>query len=83
MKKINNILSGWKSFLIKSEVTEQLAKDRATECEKCDDAVYSETIDAFINDDIKKVSGYICSLCSCPLSAKLRSKNEKCPKNFW
>ena len=80
--KINNILSGWSNFILKSEVTEELAKKRALVCIDCSECVKSK-LTAFVNDDIKQIKGYKCNICNCPLSAKLRTEKEKCPLNKW
>lgn len=80
--QIYNILEGWSNFIEKSEVTEQLAEQRAKECLKCKDKSKALLL-AFVKDKLKEVEGYKCNLCQCPLSAKLRSKKEKCPKNLW
>jgi hypothetical protein len=80
--KIKNVLNGWENFLDKSEVTEDLAKQRAKECVKCPKAKHG-LLTAFINDDLKEIEGHYCDICKCPLSAKLRSENENCPINKW
>lgn len=78
---LNQILSGWKNFLNKSEVTEEVAKKRATICAACPNAKQGKLL-AFIKDSLKEVEGAYCSLCSCPLSAKVRS-NDICPDSKW
>jgi hypothetical protein len=79
---VKNILNGWQNFIDKSEVTETLAKERAEFCSKCTQAKSGKIL-SFINDDLKEIKGHYCNLCRCPLSAKLRSKNETCPINKW
>lgn len=79
---IKNIINGWQNFILKSEVTEQLASDRALECIGCEHAKKRKLI-AFIKDDFKEIEGYICNLCKCPLSAKIRSISEKCDIDKW
>ena len=87
MNKISNILNGWENFIEKSEVTEVIAKKRASKCNNCSFKKYSKTIKAFVKDDLIEVEGYVClkcpSLIKCPLSAKIRSVNETCPLNLW
>lgn len=80
--QIYNILEGWSNFIDKSEVTEQMAQERAGFCFKCEDKSKALLL-AFVKDELKEVEGYKCNLCQCPLSAKLRTKNEKCPKKLW
>mgnify|MGYP006143800277 CR=1 FL=1 len=78
---ITKILSGWKNYLSKSEVTEAVAKGRAAVCAACPHARQGKIL-AFIKDDLKEVEGAYCSQCGCPLSAKVRS-NDICPINKW
>lgn len=80
--KIKNILQGWANFISKSEVTEELAFLRAEKCSVCPNAKQGKLL-AFLNDDLKEIQGAYCDLCKCPLSAKVRSINEKCDLNEW
>jgi len=80
--KINNILNGWHNLLIKDKVVEKVAEARAEICVKCPFAVH-KTLLIFVKDDFKEIEGMACQRCSCPLSAKLRSVNEKCPEGLW
>ncbi|MHA2088257.1 MAG: hypothetical protein ACW972_08265 [Promethearchaeota archaeon] len=78
--KINDIISGWSNFIDKSEVTEEIAKQRAEICSKCEHAKKSMLL-GFVKDELKEVEGYYCSDCfGCPLSAKIRTKNDICEK---
>lgn len=79
--KINAILSGWKNFISKSEVTEATAKTRAAICAACPNAKQGKLL-AFINDSLTEIQGAYCNTCGCPLSAKVRS-NDICPENKW
>lgn len=79
--KITSILSGWKNFLDKSEVTEAIAMQRASVCAACPEAKQGKLL-AFVKDTLKEVEGAYCSACGCPLSAKVRS-NDICPKHKW
>ena len=81
MIKVSNILDGWKNFIDKSEVAEKLASERAEKCSKCENAIKSNLL--FFKDSLKEIQGYKCNKCQCPLSAKVRSKNEKCPIDKW
>lgn len=78
---INNILTGWKNFIDKSEVVEEIAQQRAAICAACPFAKQAVLL-AFIKDSLKEVEGAYCTECGCPLSAKIRSK-EICPKQKW
>jgi hypothetical protein len=79
--KITKILSGWKNFLDKTEVTEQTAKHRAAICAACPQAKQGLLL-TFIKDSLTEVKGAYCSLCKCPLSAKVRS-TDICPIHKW
>lgn len=82
MNKIQNILSGWQSFISKSEVSEDLAEQRAKACVSCVELKEGRLLN-LIKDDLVEIQGHYCGLCFCPLSAKLRSINENCPKGLW
>lgn len=81
MKHLQHILTGWKNYLDKSEVTEAAAKQRAAICVSCPHAKHGKLL-AFVKDTLKEVEGNYCGKCSCPLSAKIRS-NDSCPENKW
>ncbi len=83
--KINlrNILNGWSNFMSKSEVAEMVAVSRGSYCIDCKEAKFSKTVKAFVKDELKEIEGFVCGVCNCPLSAKLRSENEQCPLKKW
>ena len=78
---IKQILSGWKKFIIKCEVTESLAKQRAQICSACPNARKGKIL-AFVKDSLTEIEGAYCQKCGCPLSAKVRS-NDICPIQKW
>jgi hypothetical protein len=78
--KILEIGDGWYSLL--TNRNKKLAKKRAEVCAKCPEKKYSKYLEV-INDEFKEVKGYVCTQCSCPLQAKIRSKNSKCDLNKW
>lgn len=84
--KLARILSGWKNYVFENEEIELIAKKRAEGCSDCPLAVkgwYAE----LINDEMKDVEGLVCNGCDgaikCPLSTKLRSREETCPQKKW
>ncbi|MES2484554.1 MAG: hypothetical protein V4581_01200 [Bacteroidota bacterium] len=79
--KINKILSGWKNYLEKSNVTEALATQRAALCAACSHAKQGKLL-AFVKDNLTEIRGAYCNLCKCPLSAKVRS-TDVCPLAKW
>lgn len=81
-EKLQSILEGWKNYFFENQEAEIMAKLRAVECAKCPFAEkkwYAE----LINDELKDIEGMVCAKCDCPLSSKLRSKEEKCPESKW
>lgn len=84
--KLVRILSGWKNYVFENTEIEKMAKQRAQQCAYCPKAMPS-TYAALIEDEMKEVEGLVCNGCEgaikCPLSTKLRSKEEKCPINNW
>ena len=77
---IEDILSGWKNYLNKSEVTEEIAKKRAATCATCEHAKKGVLL-TFVKDSLKEIQGHYCNDCGgCPLSAKVRTKNDVCKK---
>jgi hypothetical protein len=78
---LRQIPNGWKNFIDKTEVIEAVAQKRATICAACPYAKNGKLL-AFIKDELREIQGAYCSVCSCPLSAKVRSK-DICPKNKW
>jgi len=83
MNKIFSSLTGWKNYIITNINTEEIAIKRAKECSDCSYAYLNNIIKMMVVDKIHDIEGYYCSKCSCPLSAKIRSVNEKCPIGKW
>lgn len=82
LQKLHNILQGWKNYVFESKEIESMAKSRAIECAKCDNAVYG-WVAAFVDDGLKDIQGLKCGLCDCPLSGLLRSPESQCKENKW
>lgn len=80
---IKDILNGWKNYLVDDPVTEDLAKERAKICAGCPSAKKGKFTAVLKDYKIKEIEGRYCGECLCPLSAKVRSKNEKCPLGKW
>ena len=78
--KILNIIDGWKAFFFKEN--NYIAKLRAEECKKCPEAGVGK-FEIILKDEVEEIQGLKCDACGCPLSAKLRSKKEKCPLKKW
>jgi len=78
---LQNILTGWKNYLSKSDITEEKARIRAAICAACPNAKHGKLL-AFVKDRLKEIEGAYCAACGCPLSAKIRS-NDICPENKW
>ncbi len=82
MTKLERIAEGWKNVLFLSPTVEALAKGRAEICSKCPHAVEDSWLEA-IGKILKTVKNIKCDQCNCPISAKTRSVNEKCPEGKW
>lgn len=83
--RLARILDGWKNYVFENAEVEAMAKDRAKECAGCNDAIPG-TFAQLIEDEMKEVEGLVCNGCGavkCPLSTKLRSVEETCPKGNW
>jgi len=78
---LQEILSGWKNYLVKSEVAESVAQERAIICAACPNVRHGKLL-TFINDSLKEIEGSYCNICKCPLSAKVRS-TDICPIQKW
>lgn len=82
MQKLNDIIQGWKNYLGDKPLNNEEQR-RVSICDKCPNKKFSKTISVFVDDDIKEVEGFVCNVCKCPLSAKIRSKHSRCPVNKW
>lgn len=70
---------GLSKLHIEGNVSDELAKARATICEGCEHRKEGSVLTRF-KDEIKQAEGYYCNDCGgCPLVAKIRSE-IKCPK---
>lgn len=83
MAQMINIFNGWYNLLTDNKAVSELSKQRAKKCFDCEYKKDNSLIEKFVNDSLIEVKGTICGICKCPLSAKIRSVNEKCPKNLW
>ena len=51
-------------------------KRRAEICKGCEFRTKSKYLD-WVKSDIKEIEGHYCSLCKCPLVAKVKTTNKK------
>ncbi|MFT3912245.1 MAG: hypothetical protein QM737_22650 [Ferruginibacter sp.] len=72
IKKIKEIITGWKNVVFTDEDIEKLSEMRMMKCNECPFKQFNE----FLQTDI-------CNQCYCPLKAKTRSPESKCPKGKW
>lgn len=68
LDKFNEIYSGWKNYIFKSDEVEKIAINRLKICIECDK----------LNRKNNR-----CGVCGCPISAKVRSLKSSCPLKFW
>jgi len=74
----NEIANGWFNTFFPNEDIEEVAKDRIKICLTHDGL---EPHCRFYNEN--GLLGPKCNNCGCPLKAKIRSKNSRCPKGKW
>lgn len=79
---MKQIINGWINLLFKNEKVETIAKSRASICYRCKHRKFTNVL-VFMNSDFHSIQDYICDLCKCPLSAKIRSVDSKCDANKW
>jgi hypothetical protein len=63
---IDEIVEGWKNYIVKTPLVEAEAKRRAEICASCEHA----------KDDLAMPR---CGICNCPLAIKTRSMKSECP----
>lgn len=80
--QLYRIINGWKNYVSKDVEIEKLAKERVKSCIDCEHKKEGKFF-KWVKDDIKEIEGTVCGLCECPIAMKVRSINEKCPKNKW
>jgi len=81
---LENIIAGWTNLTLHDSVVEQTAMKRANICAKCPAARFSGGVHTIIVDKkTTQVRGLVCGDCGCPLSAKIRSNNDYCPRGLW
>ena len=81
MAQINNIIEGWGVY-VKGD-TPDFALARKEICKQCPFAVMGTYEKWMPEKELKEIQGLKCQKCQCPLSTKLRTKNETCPINNW
>jgi len=81
MWRISKIANGWKNYL--SGTTTEEERRRAAICKACPHAIMGTWEKLLPDFELKEVQGLKCNICKCPLAAKIRSTNEKCPLNKW
>jgi len=82
--KLLNIVDGWANLAAVDPKVEILAHKRASICAQCPAAVASGALYTVVVDNrTKQIRGMSCQDCGCPLSAKVRSVNDSCPRGKW
>lgn len=84
MSKVNDIINGWKNYLIgEDKVVKEEAKRRAHICSECPKSKFGIHTAVLPDFEIKEIQGHYCGECLCPLSPAVRSKNYQCPLSKW
>lgn len=81
MGQIYNIIEGWTNYFKGKTSKEELR--RSEHCVVCPYAVIGTYEQLMPDFELKEIQGLKCDSCGCPLSTKLRSKNENCPIGKW
>lgn len=82
MSKLKNIIDGWKNYVFEDKDAKKLAESRAIKCAQCSMSVHGMVAE-FLDDEVKQIKGMKCDVCDCPLSTKLRAREEVCPLGEW
>lgn len=81
---LSNIIAGWANLAFPSERVEKIAMQRAEICAKCPFAVMMNgTHTITVDGKSTNVRGMKCDKCGCPLSAKIRALEDRCPIGKW
>ena len=80
MINVRKIARAW-VMLLKHE-GDQLVRERINECRSCDKVIISDFVIARAGR-VEEAKGLVCSVCGCPLVAKLRLPDERCPHGKW
>ena len=79
--KTKEITTGWKGYLLDSDIEEDIVNKRAIICSGCPFAK-KMFFSIFTDNKMKSIEHYKCSKCGCPLSPKIRSVGN-CPEEKW
>lgn len=91
INSLKQIIEGWSNYWFDNQEVKELAEKRASICAECPlnvNNVCSKSKNGFVketfvyNEELR-VKGSIQIGCGCPLSAKTRSPESKCPLNNW
>jgi hypothetical protein len=81
--KAKDIVDGFSYLVIEDSEVEKKAKARAEVCAGCKFAKYNGKLNTIVVDNkTHKIKGMYCGVCSCSLSAKVRS-DDSCPLGKW
>lgn len=75
IEQLGQIFEGWKNLIFEDPEVEKVALPRLEICAKCPIRTNG------ICDSTKSINGT--KGCGCPLKAKVRSLNSKCPRGLW
>ena len=81
--KLSNIVAGFGNLAFPNKEVEAIALKRAEICAECPNAVPSGLYNVIADNKTKQIQGMKCDMCSCDLSAKVRSVNDTCPRGNW
>ena len=84
VEKIESIIKGWSNYLFDEvKANDDVIVFRAYQCYECE-SLKNGHFEAVLPDyALSQVKGTYCGICYCPISTKIRSNIEKCPKGKW
>lgn len=79
--KLNHIKEGWSNYFENGDNPTEEEKRRAEICSSCDFKKHGKIL-MFVKDKLSNIEGHYCGVCTCPLSALIRS-GKGCEKKKW
>lgn len=84
MSNLVNIASGWYHYMKGDMKTRRRMETRLKICDTCPE---KQALGTMVQGAVKLISTdgsvFKCRMCSCPLSPKVASPQEECPKKLW
>lgn len=82
-RRLARIISAWGNYFSGDTESLEKAKERARICVSCPEAVLGTILQFVPDKPLEEIQGLKCNQCQCPLSAKTREADERCPLGKW